>query len=118
MYPPSNGPGSGLYKSTDAGETWKHLDGLPIAGLGKVGIAVAPSQPQRIYAIVDAKLGGLYRSDDAGASWRLVDNEKRIWGRGWYFCHVTVDPRDADRIYISNTSLYRSENGGSSFHRH
>jgi photosystem II stability/assembly factor-like uncharacterized protein len=115
VYSPSNGPGSGLYKSTDAGETWTHLGGLPIAGLGKIGIAVAPSDPQRIYAIVDATLGGLYRSDDAGATWQLIDREKRIWGRGWYFCHVSVDPINADRVYVSNTSVYRSDNGGVTF---
>ncbi len=115
VYPPSNGPGSGLYKSVDSGATWRQLGGLPIAGLGKIGIAVAPSNSRRVYAIVDAKLGGLYRSDDAGASWRLIDNEKRIWGRGWYFAHVTVDPHDPDRVYVSNTSLYRSDDGGASF---
>jgi photosystem II stability/assembly factor-like uncharacterized protein len=115
IYPPSNGPGSGLYESSDAGTTWTHLRGLPVEKLGKIGIAVAPSAPQRVYAIVDAKRGGLYRSDDGGASWRLVDDEKRIWGRGWYFCHVTVDPKNADRVYVSNTSLYRSDDGGATF---
>ena len=68
VYPPSNGPGSGLYESTDGGNTWKHLTGhgLPSEGLGRIGIAVAPGNPNRVYLIVDAKQGGLYRSDDAG----------------------------------------------------
>ncbi len=116
VYPPSNGPGSGLYKSSDAGATWKPIaNGLPTAGLGKIGIAVAPTNPKRVYAIVDAKDGGLYRSDDAGATFAKIDDEKRIWGRGWYFEHVAVDPKNADRVYVSNTSVYRSDDAGKSF---
>ena len=117
VYPPSKGPGSGLYVSHDRGATWKALDhnGLPSTKLGKIGLAVAPSDPARVYAIVDAADGGLYRSDDAGASFRLVDTEKRIWGRGWYFDHVTVDPKDENAVYVSNTSLYRSSDGGVTF---
>ncbi len=117
IYPPSNGPGSGLYKSTDGGDTWKHLEGngLPSDGLGRIGIAVARTNPGRIYLVVDAKEGGLYRSDDAGRNWRRVNGEPRIWGRGWYFCGVTVDPGDPDTVYVANTSLYRSHDGGRSF---
>ncbi|HEX3465929.1 MAG TPA: hypothetical protein VHS78_17915 [Candidatus Elarobacter sp.] len=117
VYPPSNGPGSGLYKSTDGGATWTQLhgNGFPSESLGKIGLAVAPSDPNRVYAIVDAKAGGLYRSDDAGASWKLVDKDTRIWQRGWYFCHVAVDPKNADVVYISDTAFYRSTNGGASF---
>ncbi|HWT06018.1 MAG TPA: hypothetical protein VN224_09705, partial [Xanthomonadales bacterium] len=74
VYPPSYGPGSGLYKSTDGGVTWNQLQGhnFPSEGLGKIGLAVAPSDPKRVYAIVDAKAGGLYRSDDGGANWKLA----------------------------------------------
>jgi len=117
VYPPSNGPGSGLYRSRDGGVTWSAVtgNGFPAERLGKIGIAVAPSNPLRVYAIVDAKAGGLYRSDDGGDSWRAVDTERRIWQRGWYFCHVTVDPRDPDVVYVSNTSLYRSSDGGAHF---
>ena len=115
VYPPSNGPGSGLYKSTDGGATWTQLHGLPTDGLGKIGLAVAPSDPNRVYAIVDAKAGGLYRSDDAGATWKLVDKDQRLWGRGWYFCHVAVDPKNADLVYVADTGFYRSTDGGSSF---
>ena len=117
VYPPSNGPGSGLYKSTDGGDTWAQLTGhgLPSEGLGRMGIAVAPSDPNRVYLIVDAKEGGLYRSDDAGGNWRRAGSESRIWGRGWYFGGVTVDPKDPDTVYVANTSLYRSQDGGQSF---
>ena len=116
VYPPSNGPGSGLYKSTDGGDNWKQLtNGLPTEGLGRIGVAVAPANPNRVYAIVDAKQGGLYRSDDGGQSWHLADNESRIWGRGWYFGGVTVDPKNADVLYVMNTSTYRSTDRGASF---
>jgi len=116
VYPPSPGPGSGLYKSSDGGVTWMQLHGgLPTQDVGKIGLAVAASEPQRVYAIVDAKAGGLYRSDDAGATWRLIDGDVRLWQRGWYFCHVTVDPKNADSVYISDTSVYHSTDGGAHF---
>ena len=117
VYPPSNGPGSGLYKSTDGGLRWTALrgNGFATKNLGRIGVAVAPSDSKRVYAVVDATDGGLYRSDDAGASWKKIDDEARIWGRGWYFSEVAVDPRERDVVYVSNTSLYRSNNGGSSF---
>jgi len=116
VYPPSNGPRSGLYKSTDGGDNWTQLtSGLPTEGLGRIGVAVAPSDSKRVYAIVDAKNGGLYRSDDAGQTWKLADNEARIWGRGWYFGGVTVDTKNSDIVYVMNTSTYRSTDGGQSF---
>jgi len=113
IYPPSYGPGSGLFKSTDGGDTWQQLtNGLPSERVGRIGVAVAPTNPNTVYVIVDATQGGIYRSDDAGASWRKVSEEKRIWGRGWYFCNVVVDPKDPDTLYVSNTSVYRSTDGG------
>ncbi len=113
------GAGSGLYKSTDGGTKWVQLTkGLPTheQGLGRIGIDVAPSDPKRLYAMVDApKLGGVYRSDDAGESWRRVNDEQRIYGRGFDFAEVRVDPKNKDVIYVANTSLYRSADGGANF---
>jgi photosystem II stability/assembly factor-like uncharacterized protein len=116
IYPPSYGPGSGLYKSTDGGSNWQPLtSGLPNEAVGRIGVAVAPTNRLRVFAIVDAKAGGLYRSDDAGATWRLASSDSRIWGRGWYFGKVVVDPKNADLVYVSNTGVYRSRDGGRSF---
>jgi len=116
VYPPSNGPGSGLYKSTDGGDTWTSLagHGFP-AKPGRIGLAVAPSRPDRVYAMVDAPDGGLYRSDDGGASWTRTSGDRRIWGRGWYFGGIAVEPRDPDVVYACNTALYRSRDGGRTF---
>ena len=117
VYAPSNGPGSGIYKTSDGGKTWTQLHaGLPDR-IGRVGLAVSPSAPNRVYAMVDSApaFGGLYRSDDAGRTWSLADGERRIWKRGWYFSGVTVDPHDANTLYVMNTSTYRSTDGGRSF---
>src|SRR6266404_6707691 len=117
IYPPSKGPGAGLYRSKDGGEHWEQLSGhgLPSEGLGRMGITFAPSNPRRIYLIADAKGGGLYRSDDGGENWRRVSEDERIWGRGWYFCEVSVDSKDADTVYVPNPGLYRSRDGGKTF---
>jgi photosystem II stability/assembly factor-like uncharacterized protein len=113
------GPGSGVYKSVDGGWIWHPLTkGLPGAEqrLGRIGIAVAPSDPKRLYAIVDARpQGGVYRSDDAGESWQRVNAEPRVWGRGSDFAEVKVDPKNKDIVYVANTSAYRSTDGGHSF---
>jgi photosystem II stability/assembly factor-like uncharacterized protein len=117
VYPPSKGPGSGLYRSSDAGEHWEPVTGhgLPTEEIGRIGIAFAPSDPKRIYLIVDAKTGGLYRSNDSGQNWQLMSQDQRVWQRGWYFGEVSVDPKDEDTVYIPNTTLYRSRDGGKTF---
>ncbi len=117
VYPSSNGPGSGLYRSTDGGDTWSEIKGggFPSEKLGRIGIAFAPSDSRRVYAIVDAKEGGLYASKDGGSTWTRMASETRLWGRGWYFGGVTVDPKDPDTVYVCNTGMYRSTDGGKTF---
>jgi photosystem II stability/assembly factor-like uncharacterized protein len=117
---PLEGHTGGLFKSTDGGETWHSLaKGLPTnaQGLGRIGFGISPSNPNRMYALVDAapEVGGLYRSDDAGESWLRVNHEDRIWGRGFDFAWVRVAPENPDIIYICNTSTYRSTDAGTSF---
>lgn len=118
VYPPSNGPGSGLYVSHDGGSHWSQLqgNGFPTHP-GRIGIALAPSQPNRVFALVDAAdgEGGLYRSDDGGAHWNHLTTDQRIWQRGWYFNRLTVDPKNADRVYVMNTIVLRSDDGGKQF---
>ncbi|HEY7980896.1 MAG TPA: hypothetical protein VID19_05380 [Candidatus Eremiobacteraceae bacterium] len=117
VYPPSSGPGTGLYVSHDGGSTWQQISGhgFPSAGLGRIGLSTTPGDPKRVYAIVDATAGGLYRSDDGGANWRLQNADRRLWGRGWYFCKLAADPKNADTIYVSDTAFYRSTDGGAHF---
>ncbi|HJU08379.1 MAG TPA: hypothetical protein VJ727_07865 [Rhodanobacteraceae bacterium] len=116
VYPPSNGPGSGLYKSTDGGEHWTQLtNGFASKHVGRIGIAISDAAPDRIYAVVDADDGGLYRSDDAGAHWKKTSSDPRIWQRGWYFGQITADPKNPDRVYAMNTIELRSDDGGKTF---
>jgi len=117
VYPPSNGPASGLYKTTDGGATWTPLtNGLP-ARVGHIGLSISNAAPNRVYANVDSppSQGGVYRSDDAGATWTREDGDQRIWQRGWYFSGITADPRNPDVVYVMNTSTYRSTDGGKHF---
>jgi len=114
VYAPIDGPGSGLFRSQDAGKTWARLngDGLPNGDWGRVGVAVAPDG-QRVYALIQvAKKPGLYRSDDGGNTWVLENADARLTSRPWYFNSVTVDPRNRDVIYVPNVALYGSEDSG------
>lgn len=120
VYPSSNGPGSGLYKSVDGGKTWTHVTGRGFPGgvLGRIGVSISPADRNRIYARVDtnkAGTGGIYRSDDGGLTWTHTDGEVRIWQRGWYFGEITADPKNPDEVYVMDTSTYRSTDGGKSF---
>jgi photosystem II stability/assembly factor-like uncharacterized protein len=113
IYAPANGPGSGIFKSVDGGTTWKEIsDGIPVDGRGHIGVALSPANHNRVYAAVDAKEGGIFRSDDAGTTWTRLSADKRVWDRGWYFEKVSVDPKNADIVYVMNTSVYRSTDAG------
>lgn len=111
----SGGAGSGIWKSLDGGDTWKRLsEGLPKL-MGKIGVAVSPANPDRVYAIVEAENGGLFRSDDAGATWRLLSGDRLIQTRSWYYMNVTADPKNADVVWVMNAPVMRSIDGGRTF---
>ena len=109
----SGGPGSGIYKSMDGGVTWKQLTGhgLPEGVLGRIGLAVG-ADSETVYALIEAKKGGLYVSDDAGENWHFVNGDHRFRQRAWYFTNIYADPKNPYTIYILNTGVYRSTDGG------
>ncbi len=112
----SGGPGSGLYRSTDGGATWSELaGGLPAGEKGRIAVAVAPSRPSRVYAVVESGDTALYRSDDLGATWTRLNNSFNVTARPFYFAHLVVDPVDFDRVYKPGFSLSVSRDGGRSF---
>lgn len=114
-----SGKNSNLYKSIDAGKTWKIINkGLPGVneGLGRIGFSISNSNPKLLYATVDATTnGGIYKSIDAGESWTLVTTERRLWGRGSDFAEIKIHPKDPNKIYAANTASYVSEDGGKSW---
>jgi photosystem II stability/assembly factor-like uncharacterized protein len=111
-YAPIGGPGSGLYRSRDGGQSWSRLTvGLPEGDWSRSGVAVSPDG-QRVYALIDAQKPGLYRSSDGGDHWTLANSDRRLTTRSWYFSSITVDPQNPDVIYMPNVALYRSEDGG------
>jgi photosystem II stability/assembly factor-like uncharacterized protein len=112
----SGGKGSGLYKSTDGGETWRQLKtGLPAGEKGRIAVAVAPTRASVVYALVEAEDTALYRSDDTGESWRKVNDSFNIQVRPFYFARIVVDPTDFNTIYKPGLSLAISTDGGKSF---
>ncbi len=111
----SGGPGSGLWKSTDGGLHFARLTrGLPSL-MGKIGVSVSPADPTRVYAAVEATQGGVFRSDDAGATWKLVNDDQGPRDRGWYYSHITADPKNKDRVYEMAAPLVVSDDGGVTF---
>ena len=117
QYAPVEGPGSGLYRSTDGGEHWTHLTGrgLPDGQWGRAGVAAAPGG-KRVYTLIDAKdSSGLYRSEDGGESWTRSCADKRLTERSWYFSNVTVDPNHPDTLFIPNVAVFRSTDSGQTF---
>jgi photosystem II stability/assembly factor-like uncharacterized protein len=113
----SGGPGSGLYKSSDGGSTWKRLEGngLPDGIMGRIGVSVSGGYSNRVYALIESKKGGIYRSDDGGDHWILINDDGRFRQRAWYFTHIFADPRSPDTLYVLNTGLFRSTDAGKTF---
>ncbi len=116
----SGGPASegGIYKSTDGGDTWKHITaGLPSDLIGKIDIDIARSNPRMLYAMIEAvgDKGGLYRSNDAGDSWTLVNNSQRLRARPFYFNYVTVGPKNENEVYVNELGFHKSIDGGKTF---
>lgn len=114
----SGGPGCGLFKSTDGGDTWNEISrnrGLPRGMLGKIGVAVSPAKHDRVWAIIEAKDGGVFCSDDGGETWRRVNEERRLRQRAFYYSRIYADSKDAETVYVLNTAFYRSVDGGRTY---
>ncbi len=112
------GPGSGLFKSVNGGDTWTEITrnpGLPKGVLGKIGVAVSRADPQRVYAIVEAADGGVFKSDDAGATWTLTSQDHRATQRAFYYSRIYADSKERDTIYIMNVAFLKSTNAGKDF---
>jgi photosystem II stability/assembly factor-like uncharacterized protein len=114
----SGGPSSGLFKSTDGGDTWTELTrapGMPRGTVGKIGVTISPANPERVWAIVEAEDGGVFRSDNGGRTWTKVNESRNLRQRAWYYTKIYADPQNADSVYVLNTGFYRSNDGGRTF---
>ena len=115
----SGGPGSGLHVSRDGGDTWTRLqgEGLPEGPWGKVGVRVAPSDPRRVYALIEAEKGGLYRSDDGGETWTRASAHRALQQRAWYYMHLTIDPTNPDVVWFPQVPMLKTIDGGKTITR-
>jgi photosystem II stability/assembly factor-like uncharacterized protein len=114
----SGGAGSGIFKSTDEGDTWTEItrnQGLPKGTIGIVGITVSPANPDRLWAIVEAEDGGVFRSDNGGRTWTKTNEQRNLRQRAWYYSRIYADPKNADTVYVLNTGFYKSNDGGRTF---
>ncbi len=115
----SGGDGSALWKSTDSGETWKEIStnkGFPTDTLGIIGVTVSPANSDRVWAIVENKeKGGVYRSDDGGETWKMINSERKLRQRAWYYTRIYADPKDEDVMYVLNVRYHKSTDGGKSY---
>ena len=116
----SGGPGSGLFRSTDGGDSWTEISrhpGLPTGPLGKLGVAVSPARSGRVWVLVEteAEKTGLCRSEDYGESWALISSHRDLMHRPWYYTHVFADPCHGETVYVANLALWKSTDGGASF---
>lgn len=112
----SGGPGSGLFKTVDGGNTWVELtEGLPEGTKGRIAVAVSPASPNRVWALVEHEDGGLYRSDNGGKKFRRVSTNRELIQRAWYYTHLEADPQDANTVYVLNVMFWRSVDGGATF---
>ena len=114
----SGGEGSDLWKSTDSGNTWTritHNSGLPPGTNGIIGIAVSPARHERVWAIIENEDGGVFRSEDGGDTWTLVNSDRNLRQRAWYYSRIYADPKDSEVVYVLNVNFHRSNDGGRNF---